>query len=180
MSYQIPTPAAVGPTGNTGPTGLDGPTGPTGNTGDPGPTGPTGNPGDPGPTGPTGPTGSPGNDGPTGPTGNTGNPGNTGDTGPTGPTGPTGSAGVINTLNTAAPLQGGGSAATLNLTCDQASSSVSGFLSSTDWTTFDAKLPTSYTAGASGSWANPAPTTWQDAVDRIAADLSVGGTVPIP
>jgi len=65
-----------GPTGSTGPTGLDGatitgPTGPTGETGVDGATitGPTGEPGPTGDAGPTGPQGPTGADGPTGATG---------------------------------------------------------------------------------------------------------------
>jgi len=87
----------IGPTGNTGPTGVAGPTGPqgvagptgpTGSQGDLGPTGPTGTAGT---TGPTGPTGTAGINGPTGPTGAASTvPGPTGSAGPTGPTGPAG------------------------------------------------------------------------------------------
>ena len=87
----------IGPTGNTGPTGVAGPTGPQGVAGPTGPTGSQGNLGPTGPTGtagttgPTGPTGTAGINGPTGPTGAASTvPGPTGSAGPTGPTGPAG------------------------------------------------------------------------------------------
>ena len=92
----------AGPTGPTGPQGIQGPTGPTGPQGIQGPTGPTGPQGIQGPTGPTGPTGPqgiqgfagiPGATGPSGSTGPTGATGMTGATGVTGPTGPTGVTG---------------------------------------------------------------------------------------
>lgn len=86
----------VGPTGPQGIQGLTGPTGPTGSTGNTGAAGPTGPTGSTGAVGPTGPTGAQGVQGPTGPTGSTGAvgpTGPTGSTGSTGPTGPTGTAG---------------------------------------------------------------------------------------
>jgi hypothetical protein len=83
----------LGPTGNTGPTGLQGftgNTGPTGLQGFTGNTGPTGLQGFTGNTGPTGLQGFTGNTGPTGLQGFTGNTGPTGLQGFTGNTGPTG------------------------------------------------------------------------------------------
>ena len=89
-----PTGAAgsIGPTGPTGTAGISGPTGPTGAAGSIGPTGPTGAAGSAGPTGPTGASGS---IGPTGPAGAAGSIGPTGPTGATGSTGPTGPTGTI-------------------------------------------------------------------------------------
>ena len=86
----------TGATGNTGPTGATGVTGPTGNTGPSGPTGNTGPTGVTGATGTlTGPTGFTGNTGPAGVASNTGSTGPTGFTGFTGPTGVTGPTGTL-------------------------------------------------------------------------------------
>jgi hypothetical protein len=89
----------IGPTGVTGPQGVQGPTGPVGATGVTGPVGATGVTGPVGATGPigaTGVTGPQGVVGPTGPTGVTGVTGPTGVgvTGATGATGPTGAGGA--------------------------------------------------------------------------------------
>lgn len=78
------TAGSLGPTGATGPQGIQGVTGPTGPQGIQGVTGPTG-------IGATGPTGSQGIQGVTGPTGSQGV------TGPTGWTGPTGAVGATST-----------------------------------------------------------------------------------
>lgn len=74
----------TGPTGQTGPTGLQGIQGETGATGLQGIQGETGATGEAGPTGPTGPTGA---TGPTGEVGATGAQGLQGETGATGPSG---------------------------------------------------------------------------------------------
>ena len=85
-----------------GPTGL---TGPQGIQGEIGPTGPQGLQGIQGVTGPTGPQGLQGIQGVTGPTGPQGLQGEIGPTGPTGATGPTGPAPTleIGTVTTGAP-----------------------------------------------------------------------------
>ncbi len=92
-----------GPTGATGPQGIQGPTGATGPQGIQGPTGVTGVTGPTGPQGIQGPTGATGPQGIQGPTGATGVTGVTGPTGPTGPQGiqgPTGPAGTAGTATT--------------------------------------------------------------------------------
>jgi hypothetical protein len=86
----------VGPTGATGPQGIQGVTGPQGPQGIQGVTGPTGATGPQGVQGPTGATGPQGIQGPSGPSGPKGPTGPSGPAGPSGPTGPKGDPGDAN------------------------------------------------------------------------------------
>lgn len=84
-----------------------------------------------------------------------------------------GTDGILITGGTGAVIGSGTS-----LAQQSSDSTRNGYLSSVDWSTFNAKQSASYTPGDSGDWANPQPTTIQEAIDRIAA--VVGGVVPIP
>ena len=140
------SPGPVGPTGPTGPQGVAGPTGPQGPQGNVGPTGaqgPTGSTGAIGPTGPQGIAGTNGTNGatgptgPQGPTGATGAVGATGAIGPTGAQGPTGSSGVAVATP---PLTYNAGTQTVAIT--QSGASSNGYLSSSDWSLFNAKQST--------------------------------------
>lgn len=119
---------AIGPQGEQGIQGDPGPEGPQGPKGDPGEQGPQG---DPGPEGPQGPKGDQGEQGIQGPKGDQGDPGPEGPQGPEGPPGP----GIE--LTFAAPLSKDGSDI---VSMPAASSAQNGYLTSVDWSRFDAKV----------------------------------------
>ena len=109
-----------------------------------------------GPMGPQGPNGP----SPQGPTGGAGN------------TGDAGASGTVVTVNVTLPLIiDFTSAAIMNLSLATATTLASGFVTSSNWQTFNAKQAAAYTPNNPAYWSG-SPTTFQEAVDRIAAALS--------
>jgi hypothetical protein len=81
------------------------------------------------------------------------------------------------TISTTSPLAGGGDlSANRTLSIAQADTSTSGYLSSTDWNTFNNKQPTSFTPTTPGDWTS-VPASVQQALDNLAAAIVVSGIV---
>ena len=131
-----------GDTGDVGPQGIAGNTGVAGAQGIQGVAGATGPQGPKGDTGDTGPQGPQGNVGVAGAQGVAGSQGIQGIQGLTGPQGPQGSVGVASAN---APLSLTGDV----LSVTQASTNSSGYLSSTDWNTFNSFISSRWSASGS-------------------------------
>ena len=208
LAFTIPR-GNTGVTGSTGATGATGPTGLTGSIGATGPIGSTGLTGSQGPTGPTGLTGSVGATGSTGPTGSTGLAGaaatisiGTITTGAAGssatvtnlgtssaaifnmsiPQGAAGSgSGTVTAVTATSPVASTGGAAPI-ISMPAATTSVSGYLTSTDWNTFNGKqaalgfTPYNAATNPSGYTTNTGTVTAVTATSPVA---STGGAAPV-
>lgn len=121
--------------GPQGPQGIQGVAGPQGEVGPAGPQGIQGEQGLPGEKGEKGDTGDVGPAGPQGEKGDTGEQGPVGPQGEVGPAGPQGPSGVVAAT---APLEYDAPSQTVSIS--QASATSDGYLSSADWSNFNAKL----------------------------------------
>jgi hypothetical protein len=75
-------------------------------------------------------------------------------------------------INTTSPLSGGGDlSASRTLAIALATNATNGYLSSTDWNTFNAKQPTAFTPTVPGNW-TAVPTTVQQAFDTLAEEFA--------
>jgi hypothetical protein len=139
------TSGSSGTSGTTGTSGSSGTSGTTGTSGSSGTSGTSATNGTGGTSGTSGTSATSGTTGTSGTSGNSGTAGTSGSSGTTGTSGTSGTSGTTGTSGTSGTSGLLGSAtsplfiSSNNITIQQASGSQSGFLSSTDWTTFNGK-----------------------------------------